>query len=92
MAAVGIAWDVQRVPKRIYEEARAAKAQRPEHRMPSIVDALPLPMELAEDAEPVVIMLRRFAPPVAAALFVSLCCGRLLEARRRATEARSAIS
>ena len=53
MAVVGAAWDVQRVPKRIYEEARAVKALRPRHKMPSIIDAIPLPMELAEDAEPI---------------------------------------
>ena len=52
MAAVGVAWDVQRVPKRIYDEARATRAMRPRHRVPSIIDAIPLPLELAEDAEP----------------------------------------
>ena len=53
MAAVGLAWDVQAVPKRIYDEARAATARGPARKMPSIIDALPLPLELSEDAEPV---------------------------------------
>ena len=52
MAAVGIAWDVQRVPARIYEEARVARALRPKHKVPSIIDAIPHSLELAEDAEP----------------------------------------
>src|SRR5438552_1100284 len=50
MAAVGLAWDVQAVPKRVYEEARAATAQRATRRMPSVVDAMPM-LELAEEAE-----------------------------------------
>jgi stearoyl-CoA desaturase (delta-9 desaturase) len=53
MAAVGVVWDVQRVPTRIYEEARAARALRPRHKVPSIIDAIPHTLELAEDAEPV---------------------------------------
>jgi stearoyl-CoA desaturase (delta-9 desaturase) len=51
MAAVGIAWDLQAVPTRIYEEARAVKARRPRHKIPSIIEAMPLPLDLAEDAE-----------------------------------------
>ena len=50
-AAVGLAWDVQPVPERIYEEARAAKAKRAARAVPSIIDAVPLALELAEDAE-----------------------------------------
>jgi stearoyl-CoA desaturase (delta-9 desaturase) len=53
MAAVGLATNVQKVPKRIYEEARATKALRPAHRVPSIVNVLPMAVEFAEDAEPV---------------------------------------
>jgi stearoyl-CoA desaturase (delta-9 desaturase) len=51
MAAAGIAWNVQRVPKRIYDEARATKAMRPRHKVLSIIDAIPHSLELAEDPE-----------------------------------------
>jgi len=50
MQAVGLAWDVQPVPARIYEEARVVKAQRAAQRVPSVVEA-PLVLELADDAE-----------------------------------------
>jgi stearoyl-CoA desaturase (delta-9 desaturase) len=49
MAAVGLAWDVQLVPARIYEEARAVKAKRAAERVPSILDTITL--ELAEEPE-----------------------------------------
>ena len=50
MAAVRLAWDVQRVPKRIYDEARAVSAKRPAHNVLSILDVVPIPpLELAED-------------------------------------------
>jgi stearoyl-CoA desaturase (delta-9 desaturase) len=49
MQAVGLVWDVQPVPRRIYAEARAAKARRAARKVPSIVEAL----DLVEDAEPV---------------------------------------
>jgi stearoyl-CoA desaturase (delta-9 desaturase) len=49
MAALGLAWDVQRVPQRIYEEARAIRARRKARSVPSVVDAPPLPLELAEE-------------------------------------------
>ncbi len=49
MAALGLAWDLQPVPKRIYEEARAVKAKRASLKVPSIVDAVPLALELSED-------------------------------------------
>jgi stearoyl-CoA desaturase (Delta-9 desaturase) len=52
MAAVGLAWDLQGVPKRIYDEARVVKAKRALARVPSIVDAVPLALELADDIEP----------------------------------------
>jgi stearoyl-CoA desaturase (delta-9 desaturase) len=52
MAALGLAWDLQAVPKRIYEEARAVKAKRATLRVPSIVDVVPLALELSEDVEP----------------------------------------
>jgi stearoyl-CoA desaturase (delta-9 desaturase) len=52
MQAAGLAWDVQRVPERIYEEARAARAHRAAERVVSIVnERAPLGLELAEDAE-----------------------------------------
>ncbi|HEV3139745.1 MAG TPA: acyl-CoA desaturase [Vicinamibacterales bacterium] len=51
MQTLGLAWDVQRVPARIYEEARAAKARRAASRMPSIIDAPAMPLELAEESE-----------------------------------------
>ena len=53
MAAVGIAWDLQPVPARIYEEAEAVKRKRATLRVPSIVDAVPMALELAEDGESV---------------------------------------
>ena len=51
MQAAGLVWDVQAVPGRIYEEARAVKARRTAQRIPSIVDAAPLPLELVEEAD-----------------------------------------
>jgi len=49
MQALGLAWDVQPVPKRIYEEARAAKRQRADRKVPSVVETVPIGLELAED-------------------------------------------
>ena len=51
MKALGLAWDVQPVPKRIYEEARKLKAQRAVRKVPSILEARPLGLELAEEAD-----------------------------------------
>ena len=52
MAAVGLAWDVQPVPKRIYEEARASKARRATApSAPSVTETLPLALDLGDDAE-----------------------------------------
>jgi hypothetical protein len=51
MKAVGLAWDVQAVPKRIYEEARVVKAKRATRKVPSIIEAVPLSLELAEESE-----------------------------------------
>jgi hypothetical protein len=42
-------WDIQRVPERIYDEARAVKARRAAQTVPSVVETLPL--ELAEETE-----------------------------------------
>jgi len=49
MQALGLAWDVQPVPKRIYEEARAAKRQRAARKVPSVVETVPIGLGLAED-------------------------------------------
>jgi stearoyl-CoA desaturase (delta-9 desaturase) len=50
MSLVGLAWDLQPVPERIYEEARVTQARRA---MPSIVatddEPVPLALELAEE-------------------------------------------
>jgi len=51
MKAVGLVWDVQAVPKRIYEEARVVKAKRATRKVPSIIEAVPLSLELAEEPE-----------------------------------------
>jgi stearoyl-CoA desaturase (delta-9 desaturase) len=58
MAAVGLAWDLQAVPERVYEEARATRARRG---VPSIgppfdlaqVETVPMPLDLADEAEPI---------------------------------------
>ncbi|MGE5242825.1 MAG: acyl-CoA desaturase [Betaproteobacteria bacterium] len=42
MAAVGLAWDLQPVPARIYREARAARTARAHGRVIGIADAMPL--------------------------------------------------
>ena len=50
MAAVGLAWDLQAVPDRVYEEARVTKESR--RATPSIVDVpdnAPIGLELADD-------------------------------------------
>jgi stearoyl-CoA desaturase (Delta-9 desaturase) len=52
MEMVGLAWDVQPVPARIYVEARAIRARRRHRRaVVSVVDTHPLGLELAEDTE-----------------------------------------
>lgn len=52
MQAVGLAWDVQPVPERIYAEARATRDRRRQQRNVSIVDDPgPIGLELAEDAD-----------------------------------------
>jgi stearoyl-CoA desaturase (delta-9 desaturase) len=51
MKAVGLAWDVQPVPKRIYEEARTVRAQRSARAIPSVTETIPLVLELAEETE-----------------------------------------
>jgi len=52
MHALGLAWDVQTVPRRIYEEARATRVRRAARRAFSVVEAAPpIGLELAEDVE-----------------------------------------
>ena len=53
MAALGLAWNVQPVPRRVYEEARVRNAGRFRSDVPSIIERGPLSFELAEDAEPI---------------------------------------
>ena len=51
MQAVGLAWDVQAVPARIYDEARAIKARRAGQPVSSVVETSPIGLELAEDLD-----------------------------------------
>ena len=51
MQMVGLVWDVQPVPERIYEEARVAKARRASQSIVSVVHPTPIGLELAEDVE-----------------------------------------
>jgi len=51
MAAVGLAWDLQVVPERIYAEARAVKARRRQQPIASVTDTVPMGLELAEDVD-----------------------------------------
>jgi stearoyl-CoA desaturase (delta-9 desaturase) len=53
MAAVGLAWDLQAVPERVYEEARATRARRRAPSIVNVVEAVPLPLDLADEAKPV---------------------------------------
>lgn len=51
MEMLGLAWDVQAVPARIYEEARAAKVRRAKQAIVSVVETSPIGLELAEDLD-----------------------------------------
>jgi stearoyl-CoA desaturase (delta-9 desaturase) len=51
MALVGLAWDIQPVPDRIYEEARALKSRRAAAIVPSVVDSAAMPFGLAEESD-----------------------------------------
>ena len=51
MQMVGLAWDVQRVPVRIYEEAREVRARRSGQQVVSVVETSPIGLELAEDTD-----------------------------------------
>src|SRR4051794_21843719 len=48
MQVLGLAWDVQPVPSRIYEEARARRARQT---APSVLEPGPIMLELAEDTD-----------------------------------------
>jgi stearoyl-CoA desaturase (delta-9 desaturase) len=52
MQAVGLAWDLQAVPDRVYEEARAARVRRGVPSVVRVVETVPLPLDLAEEAKP----------------------------------------
>jgi hypothetical protein len=52
MQMVGLAWDVQPVPERIYAEARATRERRRQQKQVSVVqDMGPIGLELAEEGE-----------------------------------------
>lgn len=51
MEMLGLAWDVQPVPARIYEEARVSRARRAKRAAPSVLDPGPIRLELAEDSD-----------------------------------------
>ncbi len=51
MQMVGLVWDVQAVPKRVYEEAKVVKAQRAAAGIPSIIAEPVMPLELAEETD-----------------------------------------
>ena len=53
MAAVGLAWDLQAVPERVYEEARVSRARRGVPPALGVVETVPLPLDLADEAKPV---------------------------------------
>ena len=53
MAAVGLAWDLQAVPERVYEEARATRVRRGVPAVVGVVETVPLPLDLADEARPV---------------------------------------
>jgi stearoyl-CoA desaturase (delta-9 desaturase) len=52
MAALGLAWNVQKVPARIYREAESGRSRRAST-VPTIIDMRPPPRDLVEDPEPV---------------------------------------
>jgi len=53
MAALGLAWDLQEVPERIYEEARATRARRATSTILATEEPAPIGIELVEEAEPI---------------------------------------
>jgi stearoyl-CoA desaturase (delta-9 desaturase) len=53
MAALGLVWDVQHVPARIYDEARATKARKVGLSITATSDRPAVRLDLADEAEPV---------------------------------------
>ena len=53
MAALGLAWDLQEVPERIYEEARATRTRRATSTILATEEPAPIGIELVEEAEPI---------------------------------------
>jgi stearoyl-CoA desaturase (delta-9 desaturase) len=52
MQAVGLAWDVQPVPERVYAEARATRERRRQQKAVSVVEDIgPIGLELAEETD-----------------------------------------
>ena len=51
MAAVGLAWDVQAVPERVYEEARAIKRRRSSLSVVRVADPGPLALGFVDESE-----------------------------------------
>jgi stearoyl-CoA desaturase (delta-9 desaturase) len=51
MAVVGLVWDIQPVPERIYAEARANRARRSAGTPRGVEDRAPLALDLAEEIE-----------------------------------------
>ena len=51
MEAIGLAWDVQAVPRRIYEEARTLKTRRQASSVPTLIERAPMALELLEETE-----------------------------------------
>jgi hypothetical protein len=51
MQAVGLAWNVQPVPARIYAEAKATRARRATQKVVSVTEVAPIGLELAEDID-----------------------------------------
>jgi stearoyl-CoA desaturase (delta-9 desaturase) len=51
MAALRLAWNVQPVPARVYREARSLRARRARRNVPSVVEPVPMALELAEEAD-----------------------------------------
>ena len=51
MAAIGLVWDIQAVPERIYQEAKAVRISRAARTVPSVTDATAIPFELVEEPD-----------------------------------------
>jgi hypothetical protein len=51
MAAVGLVWDIQAVPERIYAEARANRTRRSAVAPHGDEDRVPIALDLAEETD-----------------------------------------